>query len=310
VAYVDGLAASAALWIASAADEVVASGPTAQIGSIGVVATHTDVSEQEKMLGVKTTEIVSSEFKRAASPYRPLDESGRAVIQEEVNKLHAIFVNDVAKFRGMDARALNASAGNGLIFLGHDAVSVGLADKIGSFNYILAGLVSAEKHTGGRVMSESVQDEGMVIHTVEDLKAAFPDLCKELVSVADGDLFLKAVEQGAVDERKRIQAVEAQAKGFPGHEKLIAEMKWDGKTTADQAAVRILNAERDMKSKHLQALEEEAPEPVDVIADLDSMNESSDEQKHRLAEEYQKEHQCSVKDAYIQVSLKHPHLFK
>jgi hypothetical protein len=49
---------------------------------------------------------------------------------------------------------------------------------------------------------------------------------------------------GAEAERKRIQAVEEQGSGFPGHEDLVAKLKYDGKTTGPQAAVQIIAAEK------------------------------------------------------------------
>ena len=57
VAFTDGVMASAAYWIGSAADAVYISGDTSQVGSIGVVAAHMDISKAEEMIGVKTTEI-------------------------------------------------------------------------------------------------------------------------------------------------------------------------------------------------------------------------------------------------------------
>jgi hypothetical protein len=49
---------------------------------------------------------------------------------------------------------------------------------------------------------------------------------------------------GAESERARIQAVEEQANGMPGHEELVARLKFDGKTTGPEAAVAIIAAEK------------------------------------------------------------------
>jgi hypothetical protein len=54
--------------------------------------------------------------------------------------------------------------------------------------------------------------------------------------------FDEGFKAGADAERARIQAVEEQA--MPGHEDLIAKLKFDGKTTGGQAAVQILAAEK------------------------------------------------------------------
>lgn len=60
VAFADGLMASAALWIGSAADEVMASGGKAEIGSVGVMLSFADVQPAYEKLGVKFHSIVSS----------------------------------------------------------------------------------------------------------------------------------------------------------------------------------------------------------------------------------------------------------
>src|SRR5574340_440020 len=54
VAWVDGQAASAAYWVAAAADAVYAGAATDVLGSIGVVATHKDISAAEAQMGIKT----------------------------------------------------------------------------------------------------------------------------------------------------------------------------------------------------------------------------------------------------------------
>jgi hypothetical protein len=54
--------------------------------------------------------------------------------------------------------------------------------------------------------------------------------------------FNEGFKAGSEAERARIQAVEEQA--MPGHEDLVAKLKFDGKTTGPQAAVQILAAEK------------------------------------------------------------------
>ena len=88
--------------------------------------------------------------------------------------------------------------------------------------------------------------------TLEELRAAHPDLCAALV--AEGR------ESGAADERARILAVEAQL--LPGHDKLIATLKADGKTTGPEAAVQILAAEREVCAGRARDIGKDAPPPV------------------------------------------------
>lgn len=127
MAYTDGMMASAAYWISSAAENIFISGDTTQVGSIGVVAAHVDISKAEEKMGVKTTEIVAGKYKRIASRYEPLTEEGKATIQEAVDHIYSIFVNDVARNRDVsEEKAL--SMANGKVFMGRQAINAGLVD--------------------------------------------------------------------------------------------------------------------------------------------------------------------------------------
>jgi len=130
VALADGMMASAGYWIGSAAERVFITGETTQVGSIGVVATHTDISKAEEMRGVKTTEITAGKYKRIASEHKPLSDEARAAIQEQVDHLYSVFVNEVARHRAKDVKTVLDKMADGRIFLGKKAAEVGLADGV------------------------------------------------------------------------------------------------------------------------------------------------------------------------------------
>jgi hypothetical protein len=91
--------------------------------------------------------------------------------------------------------------------------------------------------------------------TMESLKAAYPDIFGEVEKEAFNkglqEGLAKGKLEGAQGECARIKDVESQL--IPGHEALIESLKYDGKTTGPEAAVKILNAEKlirsDMKKK-------------------------------------------------------------
>jgi signal peptide peptidase SppA len=148
-AFTDGMMASAAYWIGSAADEIFISGDTAQVGSIGVVAAHVDISKAEQNQGIKTTEIVAGKYKRIASRYCPLSEEGKATLQEMVDYIYGVFVDDVAKFRGVsEGQALRMA--DGKVFIGKQALKAGLVDGVSSFSDVIGKLTQKEtlKDTG------------------------------------------------------------------------------------------------------------------------------------------------------------------
>jgi len=135
--YAESLMGSAAYWIGSAADEIVMSGDTTQVGSIGVVATHVDVSKAEESMGYKTTEIVAGKYKRIASSYAPLSEEGRATIQDIVDHLYSVFVHGVATNRGVSEEKVLKDMADGRIFLGQKAINAGLIDRMETLDGII-----------------------------------------------------------------------------------------------------------------------------------------------------------------------------
>ena len=66
--------------------------------------------------------------------------------------------------------------------------------------------------------------------------------------------------EGASAERERIASVRATL--MPGHEELIEALAFDGKSTAADAALAILGAEKQLRIGAAAALEEEAPPAV------------------------------------------------
>jgi signal peptide peptidase SppA len=136
IAVADGIAASAAYWVAAAADAIYITGPTTEVGSIGVVAVHRDISEQDKMYGEQFTEIVAGKFKRIASVHKPLSDEGREYLQEKVNEVYSVMVENIATLRGTSIpRTLEMA--DGKLFMGQAAVDVGLVDGIMSMDKII-----------------------------------------------------------------------------------------------------------------------------------------------------------------------------
>jgi ClpP class serine protease len=241
VAFIDGTAASAAYWIAAAADEVVIS-KGGMAGNVGALLTL-DVSKDKSRM-----EIVSSQ-----SPNKRPDattEQGRAQLQGLVDELAQVFIEDVAAYRGMTPESVIQDWNGGAVFIGEKAVKTKMADRTGTLESVIAELAG-----GSSKPSTSPSMKGTAMNK-EELRAAHPDLCAALVEEGREAGF----EAGAVAERKRIQDVEAQV--LPGHEKLIASLKFDGKTTGPEAAALVVTAERGANEMRATALATERPAPA------------------------------------------------
>jgi len=237
-AFADGTMASAAYWIGAQADVVVAASDTTLVGSIGVVASHQDISAAEEKAGVKTTEITAGKFKRIASQHAPLSDEGRADIQARVDYLYEVFVDAVAKARGVSVETVLSDMADGRVFIGQQAVKAGLVDGVSTLDALIADL----KQRAAGVAAIPAKGASMDLAT---LKAEHADLVAALHA------------EGAAAERARIADVEAQA--LPGHEALIAQLRADGQTTGPQAAAQVLAAERNKLAGMSAALAADAP---------------------------------------------------
>lgn len=242
ISYVSGIGASAAYWIASAADEIVIDA-TASVGSIGVISVQTDETERKAKEGIKEIQIVSS-----LSPRKRPDistEEGRADMQSMVDSIAQVFFKAVARNRNVSADTVLSDFGQGGLLVGASAVSAGLADRIGSLENVIAGLSGTLKR--GNVMTEKLKSETQEM-TMEMFVQRYPAMANSLRM------------EGAESERKRIQSVEEQL--IPGHESLINSLKSDGKTTGAEAAIKVLAAEKEQRMNVLQNLRADAPLPV------------------------------------------------
>jgi signal peptide peptidase SppA len=101
VSLIDGTGASAAYWIAAAADRVYITGDTTMVGSIGVVLKHLDNSKAEGTKGIKIMEITSGRYKRIASEHSPLNKEGRTSLQNVSDHIYSVFVDAVVRASGL-----------------------------------------------------------------------------------------------------------------------------------------------------------------------------------------------------------------
>jgi capsid assembly protease len=140
VAYVDGMACSAAYWLASAASSVYVGSDADQVGSIGVIVEHVDTSIAEHQRGVRYTDITAGRYKAVGSQHRPLSSDDRNTIQDQLDHVYGIFVDTVARNRGTDAKTVLSKMADGRVFLGQRAIAAGLVDGKTTFPALIAKL--------------------------------------------------------------------------------------------------------------------------------------------------------------------------
>lgn len=137
VAHINSMAASAAYWIASQADEIVVT-PSGRAGSIGVYTVHEEISAMLDKEGIKRTYISSTPEKVEGNETEPLPEDAREFVQARVNDSYAQFVSEVAEGRGVSVEHVLAEFGKGRVYGAKELVKRGMADSIGTLEQTLA----------------------------------------------------------------------------------------------------------------------------------------------------------------------------
>ena len=107
-AVADEEAFSGAYALASSAERLIVP-RTGGLGSIGVVAVHVDRSARDAMEGYRTTTVFAGAAKTDFNPHETLKDSAWAALQAEVDRVHALFVDTVARNRGLTAAAVRAT---------------------------------------------------------------------------------------------------------------------------------------------------------------------------------------------------------
>lgn len=144
--HINTIAASAAYWLASAADSISIT-PSGQVGSIGVIAAHEDHSEADAQAGIKVTFVAAGEGKTEGNAHEPLSDRALADITQKVEGYYDRFVAAVVAGRlasGRDTtQAMVRDFWGADMFLAAPALQAGLVDRVETIDAAL-----------GRIMTE------------------------------------------------------------------------------------------------------------------------------------------------------------
>lgn len=241
VAYVYGLGASAAYWLASASEKIVVA-ETAQVGSIGVVAAFSSTKRNREKAGIDDFEIVSSQ-----SPKKRMDPStdvGKSEIQRMVDSMADVFISAVAKHRKTTVDNVIESYGQGGLSIGKSAVESGMADSVGNLEELVSKYQSSSTthfFMGGRM-------------NLAELKTQHPETYAEAVAIGRSEMepkLAEASDAGSKTERLRIQEIESLSS--PDADAVIAANKFDPTMTKDKVATLVLAAQKEELAKRAQA---------------------------------------------------------
>jgi protease-4 len=122
--------ASGAFYVSTACDEIVAQ-PTSIVGSIGVIFELFEVDQGLAKLGISANTIKSKPHKDIASPFRPMTDDERAILQASVDEYYKRFIGVVQAKCNITDPDILAKATDGRVVSGDQAKQWGLVDQVG-----------------------------------------------------------------------------------------------------------------------------------------------------------------------------------
>ena len=141
-AVVDDICASGGYYVAAAADKIYVD-KASIIGSIGVIINGFGFTGSMEKLGVERRMITAGENKGFLDPFSPEDPKQKAYAQTMVEEIHQQFIDVVRKGRGKRLKE-TPDMFSGLVWHGAKSVELGLADALGSADYVAREVVKAE----------------------------------------------------------------------------------------------------------------------------------------------------------------------
>ena len=146
VASMESVAASGGLYIAVAAERVVAN-PGTITGSIGVIMNFINLAQLYDWAKVKRYVVKSGKYKDLGSDLREMSEEERALVQEMIDNVNMQFMTAVAKGRKLSIEKVKEIA-TGRIYTGEQAFQLKLVDKLGGLDMAVSEMKALAKLDG------------------------------------------------------------------------------------------------------------------------------------------------------------------
>jgi capsid assembly protease len=290
-AHANELAASAAYWLASSADQVFAP-KTGMLGSIGVVMLHADRSRQNERAGVSYTPIFAGARKLDGSSMAPLSEEARASAQARVDEIYSMFVSHVADARGITEQAVRDTEAG--VFSTQEAVRLGLADDVATLGETIQAMTDdlnsgrLSKSSYGRAAANAQHQQEQMTMTEKTTAAPNPNAAAteaqlaaaRAEGIAEGKTqatteqaaaaTAEAEKNSAAATKARIKAIEtcAEAKDRPAFAKHLA---FETEMSVDEARALLSAAAKETPTNPLAA---NMPKNPRIGADADDTTDA------------------------------------
>ena len=237
VAYVTGMACSAAYAIASACDAIYLR-EDAEVGSCGCYAHAVEYGDEY----YKKFGFIHRVFRSKCSPKKNCsvitDEKEAKEFQEEVDELGEKYLAYVAGRRGVTYEFALKNFGEGKAVSAEAAIKAGMADGIMALEDIPFG----EENTGSLSGSEG-EDMDITAMSGEERKNIFSMLCS-----TDPELMAETIKTAKEEERGRILALHKMKDGSAEVDAIVDAAVADGRT-AESVAMEVIGAMKESVQK-------------------------------------------------------------
>lgn len=254
LAFVDGMAASAAYWLASQTDKIVAASPASRVGSIGVAVEIYDVTRALEMEGIDKIILTSTD-----APLKRPDvktEEGQGLIVDSLDDTHKVFVTYVAEGRGISPDEVTEKYGHGGMLIAENALTAGMIDSIEKVPARRAETILDVIQTNTVLEAGEIKQE--VKMNLDELKKENPGLFAEVVDI------------GITQERARVTELRTYIEADPDNQKLaeVVNTAIAGGQVVNEISAKVQVAIRDGG----KLAGENAPD-VETAASVDALSE-------------------------------------
>lgn len=140
---VEDICASGGYYIAAATDKIYVDKGSI-VGSIGVLMDGYGFTETMKKVGVERRLLTAGENKAMLDPFSPVNEKHKALAQTMLNEIHEQFKTVVRNGRGARLKETPETF-SGLFWSGEQSIKLGLADALGSADYVAREVIKHEE---------------------------------------------------------------------------------------------------------------------------------------------------------------------
>ena len=151
--------ASGAYWIASSCDRIIAN-EMSRRGSVGVLSSYLQCSGLLERYNITYERLVAGKYKDMGTSLKELQFDERQILQEKINKIHSIFINEIAENRNLSSSVIDEIS-SGEFYLGIEALELGLIDYLGDME-TASGIIRSDLNLDRIEFAEYEKPAGLI----------------------------------------------------------------------------------------------------------------------------------------------------